>query len=129
MDLRTLHDWTVRLISLPVDLGPEGEPIQLEFALANLLDVDLAVADDLADATLNARFDAQGNVSGYEFDFKDVRLDEDAEEQLRSVLPDLTLLVTPAWLDNILLNRKVKAGEAWGEYKIAGRKGLARKTA
>lgn len=107
-------------LSQPVDPGPGGEPIQLEFALAKLLDVDLAVADDLADATLNARFDAQGNVKGYEFDFKDVRLDEDAEEQLRSVLPDLTLLVTPAWLDNILLNRKAKAGDGRERYYFHG---------
>jgi uncharacterized protein YozE (UPF0346 family) len=107
-------------LSQPVDLGPGSDPMRLEFVLAELLDVDLAVADDLANATLNARFDAEGNVSGYEFEFKGVKLDEDAEEQLRSVLPGLTLLVTPAWLDNILLNRKVKAGDGRERYYFHG---------
>lgn len=104
----------------PVDTGPGDEPLRLELALAKLLDVDLARADDLADATLKAEFDARGSVTGYVFDFKGFDLDEDEEERLRCLLPDLTLRVTPAWLDNLLLDRKRRVREGRQRYYVYG---------
>ncbi len=104
----------------PVDTTPGGEPQRLELALAELLDVDLARADDLADATLKTEFDNRGTVTGYVFDFKGIELDDDEEERLRALLPDLTLRVAPAWLDNLLLDRKQKVGEGRNRYYVHG---------
>lgn len=104
----------------PVDTAPRDEPQRLELALAKLLDVDLARADDLADATLKAEFDVRGSLTGYVFDFKGLELDDDEEERLRCLLPDLTLRVTPAWLDNLLLDQRQKVGGVRNRYYVHG---------
>jgi uncharacterized protein YozE (UPF0346 family) len=104
----------------PVEVNLGDEPQQLGFALAKVLDMNFAAADDLVDATLNAKFDANGGLTGYVFDFRRVQLEEDDEGQMRNLLPDLTLNVTPAWLDNIRLDRHSKVGDARTRYYFHG---------
>jgi hypothetical protein len=103
----------------PVDTFFSDEPLQLVFALAKLLDVNLATADELAEAPLNPKIDDQGAFAGYVFDFQGLELGED-ENHLRSLLPDLTLHVTTGWLDNLMLDRKLSVGDGRSRYYLHG---------
>lgn len=79
----------------------QPDVLTLAEALADLLDVDIAVADELTDASLQQLASEEGLVYGWEFDFSEVSVDEDVLEQIEVRHGSLRVRVRPDFFDRV----------------------------
>jgi len=75
--------------------------LTLAEALADLLDVDIAAAEELTDAPLQQLESEDGLVYGWEFDFSEANIDDDVLEQVKSRHESLRVTVGPDFFDCI----------------------------
>lgn len=75
--------------------------LTLAEALADFLDVDIAVAEELTDAPLQQLASEDGLVYGWELDFGKVSVDEDVLEQIKVRHGSLRVRVSPDFFDRV----------------------------
>lgn len=79
----------------------QPDVLTLAEALADLLDVDIAAAEELTDAPLQQLESGDGLVYSWEFDFSDVNVTDDVLEQVKSRHGSLRVMVGPDFFDRV----------------------------
>jgi hypothetical protein len=79
----------------------QPDVLTLAETLADFLDVDIAAAEELTDASLQQLASDDGLVYGWEFDFSEVSVDEDILEQIKDRHGSLRVRVRPDFFDRV----------------------------
>jgi uncharacterized protein YozE (UPF0346 family) len=77
------------------------ETLSLTEALADLLDVDIAAAEELTDAPLQELASDDGVVYAWEFDFAGVKVDDDILERIKGLHGSLQVRVEPDFFERV----------------------------